>query len=256
MNIKIQIACLFVLLFLSSFFSSAETAFVSVNRIRLRALAEEGNKKAKQVLAILDDESKMLSAILIGNNLVNTCMASLATTIAYNFGGAAVSIATFLITVLILIFGEITPKTLGTYEAERLALAFAPIISFIMTIFTPFIFLINGISYIILKCFGVDMKEENVLVTATELRTLVDVSHEEGVIEEDEKDMIHNVFDLEDAKAKEVMVPRVHVIMADIESTYEDLIKIFREEQFTRLPIYEETVDNIVGLINMKDLLV
>ncbi|MCF0107304.1 MAG: DUF21 domain-containing protein, partial [Holdemanella sp.] len=114
MNIKIQIACLFVLLFLSSFFSSAETAFVSVNRIRLRALAEEGNKKAKQVLAILDDESKMLSAILIGNNLVNTCMASLATTIAYNFGGAAVSIATFLITVLILIFGEITPKTLAT----------------------------------------------------------------------------------------------------------------------------------------------
>lgn len=254
-DLGIQIIVLLILLFLSGFFSSAETSLVAVNKIRMRTLSDEGNKRAKVVLKIFEDQPKMLSAILIGNNLVNTFAASITTSIAYTFGGAAVGIATFLITVLILIFGEITPKTLATEKSEKMALLYAPVIRFLMTIFTPFIFLINVFSSGILKLLGAGKNGHNASMTESELRTIVDVSHEEGVIEEDEKDMINNVFDFGDAKAKDVMVPRVRVIMADVESTYEDLIDIFREEKFTRIPIYKDTVDNIIGLVNMKDLL-
>lgn len=254
-DLWIQILILVILLVLSGFFSSAETSLVSVSKIRMRTLSEEGNAKADLVLKVLDDQSKMLSAILIGNNLVNTFAASISATIAYSFGGAAVSVATFLITLLILVFGEITPKTLATKNAEKFALSYARIILFLMKILTPFIFFINVFCKFILKLLGVNENDGTPSMTESELRTIVDVSHEEGVIEEDEKEMINKVFDLGDAKAKEVMVPRVHVVMADVESTYDDLIKIFRSEQFTRIPIYEEKVDNIIGLVNMKDLL-
>lgn len=254
-ELGLQIFILVILLMLSAFFSSAETSLVAVNKIRMRALAEDGNKRAQIVLDIFDDQAKMLSAILIGNNLVNTFAASITTTIAYNFGGAAVGTATFIITLLILVFGEITPKTLATKNAEKIALIYAPIIKMLMTVLTPVIFLVNIFSKGILKILGADKNDNNPSMTESELRTIVDVSHEEGVIEEDEKEMINNVFDLGDAKAKEVMVPRVRVIMADVNSTYEDLINIFREEKFTRIPIYKDTIDNIIGLVNMKDLL-
>lgn len=254
-DLWIQILVLIVLLFLSAFFSSAETSLVSVNKIRMRTLLDEGNSKAKMVLKIMENQPKMLSAILIGNNLVNTFAASIATTIAYSFGGAAVGFATFIITLLILIFGEITPKTMATQKAEKMALAYAPIIKFLMTILTPVIVFINGFSSIILKLLGADKDGNKPSMTASELRTIVDVSHEEGIIEDDEKEMINKVFDLGDAKAKEVMVPRVHVVTADSECTYEELIYIFQEERFTRIPIYQDSIDNIIGLINMKDLL-
>lgn len=254
-DIKIQIILLLVLLFLSGFFSSAETALVSCNKIRMRTLADQGHKRAKMVLDITEDQGKMLSAILIGNNLVNTFSASIATTIAYSFGGAAVSIATFLITILILIFGEITPKTLATQKKDEMALAYVPIIRFLMIVLTPIIFLINSICSILLRCLGIEKDKNNPSMTTSELRTIVDVSHEEGVIEKDEKELINNVFDFGDVKAKDVMVPRVHVVMAEVDSTYEDLLNLFREEMFTRIPIYKDSIDNVIGLVNMKDLL-
>lgn len=254
-DIKIQIILLLVLLFLSGFFSSAETALVSCNKIRMRTLADQGHKRAKMVLDITEDQGKMLSAILIGNNLVNTFSASIATTIAYSFGGAAVSIATFLITILILIFGEITPKTLATQKKDEMALAYVPIIRFLMIVLTPIIFLINSICSILLRCLGIEKDKNNPSMTTSELRTIVDVSHEEGVIEKDEKELINNVFDFGNVKAKDVMVPRVHVVMAEVDSTYEDLLNLFREEMFTRIPIYKDSIDNVIGLVNMKDLL-
>lgn len=254
-DLWIQILELLVLLALSGFFSSAETSMVSVSKIRLRNLGNEGNKRATLALKILENQSKMLSAILIGNNLVNTSAASIASLIAYSFGGAAVSIATFIITFLILVFGEITPKTWATINADKLALTYAPIIALLMKVLTPVIWFVNLFSSAILKVLGIQNSNKNQSLTESELRTIVDVSHEEGVIEEDEKDMINKVFDLGDAKAKDVMVPRVHVVMAEINSTYKDLLKIFREEKFTRIPIYKEKIDNIVGVVNMKDLL-
>ncbi len=254
-DLWIQILELIVLLALSGFFSSAETSMVSVSKIRLRTLEEEGDKKAALALKILENQSKMLSAILIGNNLVNTSAASIASLIAYSFGGAAVSIATFIITFLILVFGEITPKTWATINADKLAITYAPAVSLLMKILTPVIWFVNLFSSAILKLMGIKDSDKNQSMTESELRTIVDVSHEEGVIEEDEKDMINKVFDLGDAKAKEVMVPRVHVVMAEENSTYKDLLAIFREEKFTRIPIYKEKIDNIVGIVNMKDLL-
>ena len=249
-----QLIILIILLMLSAFFSSAETALTTVNRIRIRSLADDGSKRAKTVLKITDNSGKMLSAILIGNNIVNVAAASITTSLAYSLGGSAVAIANAVITVAILLFGEITPKTTATIHAEKLALIYAPIISIFMKIMTPVIFIINGLSNAVLL-LRIDPNAKNQTMTENELRTIVDVSHEDGVIESDEKEMIYNVFDLGDAKAKDVMVPRVHVTFADVNTTYEELIEIFREDKFTRLPIFEDSTDNVIGTINMKDLL-
>ncbi len=251
-----QIVVLIILLLLSAFFSSAETALTTVNKIRIRSLADEGNKRAKLVLQITDNPGRLLSAILIGNNIVNLSASSLATTIAIGFGAdMAVAIATGILTVLILIFGEITPKTVATIHAEKLSLVYAFPIKIIMTILTPVSIVVNMMARVILLLFRIDPNAKPDAMTEDELRTIVDVSHEEGVIEEEEREMIYNVFNLGDAKAKDVMVPRVNVVFANVENTYSELIDIFRENKFTRLPVYEGTTDNVIGTINMKDLL-
>lgn len=251
-----QIIILLVLLALSAFFSSNETALMSVNRIRLRSLADEGNKRAAMALDILENQTpKLLSAILIGNNIVNISASSLATTLAYSFGGYMVSIVTLILTVLILIFGEITPKNYATINSEKITLRYIPVFKFLMTIMTPVIFIITLFSRGVMRLMRVDPDAANNAMTEEELRTIVDVSHEDGVIESDEKEMIYNVFDLGDATAKDIMVPRVHVTFADVASTYDELIDIFREDKFTRLPVYKDSQNNIVGIINMKDLL-
>lgn len=251
-----QFLILVILLLLSAFFSSAETALMTVNKIRLRSLADDGNRRAALVLDTTEKHtSKMLSAILIGNNIVNISASSLSATLAYSFGGYMVSIATAILTVAILVFGEITPKNFATIHAEKVSLAYIPIIRFFMVIMTPLIFLIDVFSKGFMFFLRVDPNAKNNAMTEDELRTIVDVSHEDGVIESEEKEMIYNVFDLGDAKAKEVMVPRVHVAFADVNSTYNELIDIFKEYKFTRLPVYEDTTDNVIGTINMKDLL-
>lgn len=251
----IQIIVLIILLGLSAFFSSAETCLTTVNKIRLRSLTEEGNKRAAAALKLTENPGKLLSAILIGNNIVNLSASSLATSIAYSLGGPAVAIATAILTIAILIFGEITPKTFATINAEKLSLSYAYPIQFITTVLTPVIIIINGMSRAILFLLRVDPNAKPNAMTENELRTIVDVSHEDGVIEEEEKEMIYNVFDLGDAKAKDVMVPRVNMTFANVNNTYEELLAIFREDKFTRLPIYEDTTDNVIGTINMKDLL-
>lgn len=251
-----QLIILVILLMLSAFFSSNETALTTVNKIRLRSLADSGDKRAELVLDITQNHtSKMLSAILIGNNIVNISASSLSATLAYAFGGYMVSIATAVLTVAILVFGEITPKNYATINAEKIALRYIRVIRIFMTIMTPVIFIINLFSRGIMLLLRVDPNAQKKNLTEDELRTIVDVSHENGVIETGEKEMINNVFDLNDANAKDIMVPRVHVTFADVENTYDELIDIFREDKFTRLPVYEESQDNIVGIINMKDLL-
>ena len=251
-----QLIILIILLMLSAFFSSNETALMSVSKLKLRTLADSGDKRAAMVLDVTENHtSKMLSAILIGNNIVNLSASALATSLAYAFGGYMVSIATAVLTVAILVFGEITPKNYATINAEKLALRYIGVICFFMAVMTPVIFIINLFSRGIMFLMRVDPDASGKGITEDELRTIVDVSHEDGIIESDEKEMIYNVFDLGDANAKDIMVPRVHVTFADVDNTYEELIEIFRKDKFTRLPVYEETQDNIVGIINMKDLL-
>lgn len=251
-----QIISLLVLLALSSFFSSSETALTTVNKIRMRTLSENGDKKAERVLRITNDSGKMLSAILIGNNIVNLSASSIATSLAIRyFGSVGAGIATGILTILILIFGEVTPKTMATLEADRLALKCAGAIEVIMFLLTPVIFVINRLSMGVLLLLHIDPNASSKLMTEEELRTIVDVGQESGVIEHEERNMIHNVFDFGDSEAKEVMIPRIDMTFVQADSTYDELIDIFREDKFTRLPVYEESTDNVIGIINMKDLL-
>lgn len=255
-SVVAQLIVLIVLIGLSGFFSSAETALTTCSKIKMRTLAEDGNVRARRVLKITDNSGKMLSAILVGNNIVNLSASSLTTTLAINaFGNAAVGVATGIITFLILIFGEISPKTLATVHADGIALAYSGVVSFFMKVFTPIIFLVNKTSLGVLFLLRVKPNEAQNSLTEDDLRTIVEVSHEDGVIETEEREMINNVFDFGDAQAKDVMVPRIDMTFADINSTYDELLAIFREDHYTRLPIYEESSDNVIGIINMKDLL-
>ena len=252
----IQFLVLIVLICLSAFFSSAETSMTTVNKIRIQSLADQGDKRALTLLKVIEDSGRLLSTILIGNNIVNITASSLATTITMRlFGNAAVSISTGIITLLVLIFGEITPKTLATIHAEKIALAYARIIHLLMIILTPVIFVVNSLAHGVLTLMRVDDSAKGNTITEHELRTLVNVGHEEGVIESEERRMIYNVFDFGDSQAQDVMIPRIDVTFADINSSYEDLIELFREEKHTRFPVFEDTTDNIIGIINMKDLL-
>lgn len=251
-----QLICLVILLLLSSFFSSAETALTTVNKIRMRTLSEAGNKKADRVLRVTDDSAKMLSAILIGNNLVNISASALATMLASRlWGNVGAGIATGVLTLLVLIFGEVTPKTMATIHADTLSLRIAWIIDLLMKVLTPVIFIVNKLSLGFLFLLRIDPNSKKSEMTEEELRTIVDVSQETGVIEDEERDMIHNLFDFGDAKAKEIMVPRIDMTFVHIDSTYDDVLEVFKATMYTRIPVYEDTTDKVVGIINMKDLL-
>ena len=253
----IMIIVLIVLLLLSAFFSSAETSLTTVSKIRIRALVEGGDKRATLALHILENHySKMLTTILIGNNVINISASAIATLLAVQVGGFMVGIVTAILTVSILVLGEIVPKTVASLRAEKLALRYIRSLNFFMNVLTPIFLLINGLSKGLMTLLRIDYNAKQSTITEDELRTLVDVIHEDGVIETEEKEMINNVFDLGDSYVKDVMVPRVHMSFANIDCSYWELIEIFKKDKYTRLPVYEETTDNIVGFINMKDLLI
>lgn len=252
----IQLLILILLLILSAFFSSAETALTTVNRIRMRSLAEDGNRKAATVLKILDNQEKMLSAILIGNNVVNLSSSSLATVLATRiFGDAGAGIATGILTLCILVFGEISPKNLASANSEKLSMLYAGIIYNLMTLLTPVIFLVNLLVKGFMLLLHADMSHKDDSYTEDELRVIMDVSHEEGVIESEERRMINNVFDFDDSCAKDIMVPRIDMQFIDVEATYEDVLSAIRTQMYTRMPVYEETTDNVIGILNIKDLI-
>ena len=252
----IQLGTIIILLALSAFFSSAETAYTTINRIRLRTLIEEGNTAAKRVERIIHNPGKMLSAILIGNNIVNLSASSLMTIFSTNvFGSRSVGAATGVLTLLVLIFGEISPKTMASVHAERIALLYSVPVSALIWLLTPVIFIVNVLSRGLMLLLRIDPDKKNGNFTTNELRTIMEVSHEEGVLENEEKVMINNVFDFGDTQAKDIMIPRADMVFANIDDSYDDLLEIFKKEMFTRLPVYENTTDNVIGIINMKDLL-
>ncbi|WP_024734792.1 HlyC/CorC family transporter [Enterocloster asparagiformis] len=255
-TVGIRLFVILILLALSAFFSSSETALTTVNKIRIRNLAEAGDKQAGYVMKLGENQARMLSAILIGNNVVNLSASSMVTVLVTDvFGSSFAGIATGVLTLLILIFGEITPKTVATLESERNALRCAHVIYTLMIALTPLILLVNWMSSGVLKLLHVDPNKRNDDMTEDELRTIVEVGHEKGVIESEEKEMINNVFDLDDSVAKDIMVPRIDMVFVDVDASYQKVIETFREEHYTRLPVYEETTDNVIGIINVKDLL-
>ncbi len=255
-TVPLQLIIIVVLVFLSAFFSSAETALTTVSKLRVQTLVEQENKKAKLLSKVIKDSGKLLSTILIGNNIVNMSASSLTTVLVSNlFGNTAVGVGTGIITLLILIFGEITPKTLAATHAEPIALAYARIIYGLMKIMTPVIFVVTKLANGVMFLLHIDPNAQENTLTEHELRTIVNVSQESGVIEDEEKQMIYNVFDFGDSVAKDVMVPRIDMTFVNVESTYDELIDTFKVNKHTRFPVYEDNTDNIIGIINVKDLI-
>ncbi len=241
-----------VLVLLSAFFSGAETALTTVNKISVRSLYENGNKRAGTLIKIHEKWDKMLSCILVCNNIVNIAASALATTLALKIN-LAVGIMTGAVTIVVLIFGEIMPKSIASKYSQQISLAIAPVILFLMQLLTPVIWIINTISKILLFILRIDISKADKPMTEKELRTIVDVSHEDGVIESSERKIINNVFDFGDSTAKDIMIPRIDVTEISINATYEEIFEIFKEEHYTRLPVYVGEQDNIVGVINIKD---
>ena len=250
-----QLIIIGILLLLSAFFSSAETAFTTVNKLRIRSLAEENNKKAKLINKLIENPSKMLSAILIGNTIVNLSAVSIATAFAINrFNNIGASIVIAILTLLILIFCEMTPKFIATIHSEKLSFRYVKIINFLIKLFTPVIFVLDKISQGILLLIHINPGEKVSTITEDELRSIVDVSHEEGVIESEERRMINNVVDFGDSLAKDVMVPRIDMVLVEDSLTYDEVIELYSVDKYTRMPVYDESIDNIIGIINIKDL--
>lgn len=241
------------LLLLSGFFSGSETAFMSANRVRIRELANEGDSKAERVDDLLEDQTKLLTTILIGNNLVNIAASAIATSIAINiFGSKGVGIATGFVTLVILIFGEITPKSLGNNQPIKYAKLASIILLWLEKILYPIILLFT---LLIKKLIGENKMISSAFISEEEVRRFVNVSEEEGAIKESEKEMIQSVFEFDDIIVKEIMVPRIDMVCVNKDASIEELVDLAVEKGHSRIPVYEESIDDIIGLIYVKDLL-
>lgn len=259
-SLSVQILCLVLLLLASGFFSASETALMTLSKLDVRYMIEQNIKGAEKLDKLLEDPNKLLGSILVGNNLVNILASSLATMIAINLSGGSssgigVGISTGVMTLLILVFGEITPKSLSTQNAQKIALFVVSPISVVVKIFSPVVKILMFVTNLLIKLFGGNPGESRPFITADELKTMVNVSHEEGIIETEEKEMINNVFDFGTSCAKDIMIPRTDMVAIEITATYSDIIELYRKEQFSRIPVYEDSLDHIVGILHIKDLI-
>ena len=233
---------------------------MTISKLDVRYMIEQNLKGAKKLEQLLEDTNKLLGSILVGNNLVNILASSLATMIAIGLSGGTssgmgVGIATGIMTLLVLIFGEITPKSLATQNAQKIALLVVNPISIIVTIFSPVVRILMSITNGLVRLFGGDPNSTKAFITANELKTIVTVSHEEGVLETEEKQMIYNVFDFGNSCAKDIMVPRMDMIAIDVNASYDEIINLYKNEQFSRMPVYEDSHDHIIGILHIKDLI-
>ncbi len=256
-GILIQTIVLVILLIGSGFFSASETSLMSLSRIRIRHMQEEGVKGAKLVSSLIEDSNKLLSTILVGNNVVNIAATSISTSLFMELcnGPQGVPIATAVMTVLVLLFGEITPKTIAANNSEKVAIFVSRPIKVIIFILRPIVWIFNLITSVIFKILGVKDKGAQPYITEEELKTMVNVSHEEGVLEIEERQIINNVFQFGDMQAKEAMVQRLDMIAINCEDKYEEIIEMFKNEKLSRMPVYNESIDDIIGVLNIKDII-
>ena len=252
----LQIGLLIVLLLGSGFFSASETSLMSLSKIRIRYMEEEGVKGAKLVSSLIEKSSDLLSSILVGNNVVNIAATSVSTSLFISiFGDGGVAIATAVMTVLVLIFGEITPKTIAANSPEKIAVIVSKPISIIMKITKPIVWVFNLLTGIIFKIMGIENDGVKPFITEEESKAMVNVSHEEGVLEIEEREIINNVFQFGDMQAKEAMIQRLDMVAVNIEDSYDEIIELFKSEKLSRLPVYQESIDDIVGILNIKDII-
>ncbi|ABR50479.1 protein of unknown function DUF21 [Alkaliphilus metalliredigens QYMF] len=256
-NVIGQLFILAILLTLSAFFSASETSLMALSKIRIRNMVEKKVEGADIINSLIKNPGQLLSSILVGNNIVNIGASALATSIAFQveaFRYNPVGIATVIMTILVLIFAEITPKSIAAQHSEKLALKVAKPIRWVVVVLNPIVIILNRITSILIRMLGGKKAYDKPFITEEELRTMVNVSHEEGVLEVEEKQMIQNVFEFGDLQIKDVMVQRTDVIAIDVQDTYEEMIHLMKEEQFSRYPVYDQHLDDIVGILNVRDL--
>lgn len=247
----VNIVLIVVLTLCSAFFSCSETAFSSISKARLKNYVSQGNKRAKIALDIADNYDKALTTILIGNNIVNIASSSLATVVfTQMLGASGVGVSTIVMTIIVLIFGEITPKTFANENAEKCAIAFAPIISFLMFLFTPVVWLFSQLKKLLGKFYK---QSDSPSVTEDELKYIIEEIEEQGVLEEQESDLVRSALDFDEITVNEILTPRVKVVGVDIDTPIDEVKEVFLTEMYSRLPVYEDTIDNIVGVVNQKD---
>lgn len=245
---------LVALLVLSAIFSSAETAFLSTNKIRLRNLQEDGDKKADLVLDLLENQNRLISTLLVGNNIVNISSSALATKMATDyFGDAGVGIATGIMTLLVLVFGEVVPKNLAAAHAEGWAMFIAPFMKVMSVILTPVVVLLTKLSDTVVR-FSKKNKEEDQTITEDEFKILVNVGQEEGVFDESETEMINSIMEFDETYVKAIMVPRIDIVAVDVEDSINEVLRLIIDGGHSRIPAYEDSIDNIVGILYAKDI--
>ncbi len=242
-----------ILIAMSAFFSATETAFSSLNRIRLKNYAADGNKRAVKALKISDDFDRALSSILIGNNVVNIASASIGTLIFSNLlgnGPTAVTVSTIVMTVVVLIFGEVLPKSLAKESPEKFALAVTPILYALIVLLTPLTALLVGLKKLVTKIFKT--KNPAPSVTEEELKYIIEEIEDEGVLEEQESELVQSALEFDDITADEILTPRVDIAAVNVNDPPEKVLEAFREGSRSRLPVYEKSIDSIIGIINAK----
>lgn len=255
LSANVLLVLLGLLLCLSAFFSASETALMSLSKIRIVHLFESGVKGAGVITRLRENPSKLLGTILVGNNLVNIAAASIATVLAIEyFGDTGVGIATGIMTVMVLIFGEITPKTLAAQNSEKVSLIVARPISLLAYLLSPIVLVFTKIAGLFIRLLGGKSNVNLPTITEDELKTMVNLSEEEGVIKDHEKTMICNVFDFDDQLIKDVMIQRTDIVAININATYDEIMNIIKTEQYSRYPIFNKRIDNIVGILNVKEL--
>lgn len=244
------------LVVLSMIFSSSESAFLSINKLRIRFLRSKKNKGAIRVGKLLDQREGLLNTILVGNNIVNIAITALLTSLALKiFGSSGVGIATVVSTVLLLIFGEITPKTIGSRHPEPVAFLFSGLIAFCMKLLSPLVLIFSGISRGVAGLLGIKTSQHSVSFTEDEIKNFIDVGEEEGVLEQSEKKMMQRVFRFTDLAAKDIMVPRTRIVAIDLTASYQSIIELAQRSRLSRFPVYRQNLDDIVGILYVKDMM-
>ena len=251
-----EITLAVILVIFSAFFSMAETSLTSLGKYKIRTMAEEGKKETKHIEKATEDKDKLLGSVLIGSNISNIALGSLTTAFALSIAGnnaASIAVATGVATLIVLIFGELTPKTIALEHPEKIALFVARPLRLFMVILSPIAAALNRIIYSFLWPFGYSRDKQEISITENELKTMLEVGVEEGVIERDEHKMIDNVMEFDDVQAKDIMTPRMDMITISTDDTYGEVLEVFSSERFSRLPVYQENIDNIIGVLHIKD---
>jgi putative hemolysin len=251
----LYLVLLILCLMLSAFFSSSETAFISLQRIRIEHLVNTKVRGAKRVASMVKQPEKLLSTILLGNNFVNTAAAALATFLAVSiWGEEGIIIATIVVTIVLLIFGETTPKTIATRHAEKLSLAFAQPIAALSWLLTPFVVALSWIASGFSKLFG-GVPVPRSLASEEEIRTMISVGRKEGTLKKEEAEMLHKVFEFGNSPVSEAMVPRTEVVWVKKGTKLADFLRLYKKSPLSRFPVYEDNRDNVVGILSVKDVL-